>query len=139
MKFEERELYKFLETYYKREVKRENYKYFGDDKFVLLPIDLLNENFGFSAYKLRTKFKNISEEMPFQTRLGQGRQKYFAFKGFKPTNFQRIKKMSVDEMVKFLDEGFSCFECSRYELRPEKCTQENCDNACKQWLLKECE
>ncbi len=53
-------------------------------------------------------------------------------------NFEKIKNMTIDEMVKFLDEGFSCFECSRYELRPQKCTQENCDNACKQWLLTEC-
>lgn len=53
-------------------------------------------------------------------------------------NYERIKQMSVDEMVTFLDEGFSCYECSRYELRPPKCTQENCDNACKQWLLQEC-
>lgn len=135
MNFEERELCKFLETYYKREVKRENYKYFGDDKFVLLPIDLLNENFGFSAYKLRIKFKNISEKMPFQTRLGQGRQKYFAFKGEKPTNFQRIKKMSVDEMAKVI--STSCLLCP-YNC-DVGCTETNCFDGIKQWLLQECE
>lgn len=135
MNFEEKELYKFLEKYYKREIKDENYKYFGEIKFVLLPIDLLNENFGFSAYKLRTKLKNISEEMPFQTRLGQGRQKYFAFKGEKPTNFQRIKQMSVDEMAKVI--STSCLVCPyNYDIG---CTEEDCFDGIKQWLLQECE
>lgn len=116
MNFEERELYKFLEVYYKNSIKKENYKYFGDNKFVELPVNLLNENFGFSAYKLRKKLKNICEEMPFQTRLGQGRKKYFAFFGKKPTNFQRICK----------------------EVMKEKCS-ELCVINIKQWLLTECE
>lgn len=55
-------------------------------------------------------------------------------------NFERIKNMTVDEMVKFLDEGFSCYECELY-FRDffKECKNENCLKACKQWLLQECE
>lgn len=134
MNFEERELYKFLEKYYNKEIKKENYKYFGETKFVLLPIDLLNENFGFSAYKLRNKFKNISEEMPFQTRLGQGRKKYFAFIEKKPTNFQKIKQMSVEEIALLLN----C-ECCIYNDGDPDCDGIDCQNAVEEWLLQECE
>lgn len=134
MNFEERELCKFLEKHYKKEVREENYKYFGDEKFVLLPTDLINETFGFSAYKLRIKLKKISEEIQFSTRLGQGRTKYFAFKGFKPTNFQRIKSMSIDEMAQWVCENFeiTCDFCDF------KCDGD-CEKGFKQWLQKECE
>ena len=138
MNFEERELCKFLETYYKREVKRKNYKYFGDDKFVLLPIDLLNENFGFSAYKLRSKFKNISEETSFQTRLGQSKIRYFAFEKKKISRFENIKKMDVDKFSNFLSDVIYCNLCPATELC-DTLNVSKCYDVLKHWLLQECE
>lgn len=54
-------------------------------------------------------------------------------------NYEKINSMSLDEMAKFYSDCFGCTLC------PCEWTSENndcgndCHNAIKQWLLKECE
>jgi hypothetical protein len=52
-------------------------------------------------------------------------------------NYERIKQMSVDEMVKFIvDTATTCEYCRARSL----CNVNNtCQEAYKQWLLQECE
>ena len=54
-------------------------------------------------------------------------------------NYERIKQMSIDEMATFLDDGFGCYECSRYELNPKSCNYNDCSICLRQWLQEECE
>ena len=54
-------------------------------------------------------------------------------------NFERIKQMSVDEMAEFFSKISSpCVVCSIKTLC-EFSTKGSCENAHKQWLLRECE
>ena len=52
-------------------------------------------------------------------------------------NYERIKQMSVKEMVEFIKNG--TYDCNCCPANPitEKCF--GCKKQIKQWLLKECE
>lgn len=51
-------------------------------------------------------------------------------------NFEKIKQMSVDEMADFLDKESRC-ECCIYN--DKDCTDEECMQSIKIWLLQEVE
>ena len=54
-------------------------------------------------------------------------------------NYEKIKSMNIDEMAIFLDDGFGCHKCSRYELNLKSCNYIDCSICLRQWLQKECE
>lgn len=54
-------------------------------------------------------------------------------------NYEKIKNMSVDEMAEFYYDYFECALCPcEWTSENEDCA-DDCYDAIKQWLLKECE
>jgi hypothetical protein len=50
-------------------------------------------------------------------------------------NYEKIKKMSIDEMAEYLEEGNFTFHCngvSNYD-----CYKQTCETCCKKWLEQE--
>ena len=50
-------------------------------------------------------------------------------------NFEKIKAMNIDEMIKFIKRQNMCTKCT--ELRMPYCRDAKCDEGIKQWLESE--
>lgn len=53
-----------------------------------------------------------------------------------PTNYEKIKAMSIDEMTRFIMCQNMCFKCANKEL-PICKEKQNCKSGIKQWLESE--
>ena len=68
------------------------------------------------------------------------------YSDFEPiTNFERIKRMTIDEMAYYLVERWNCPDCSEHErlsdnplLKGQICDMQ-CKKHCKEWLESEVE
>lgn len=59
---------------------------------------------------------------------------FFRVKKSKPmTNYERIKSMSVEEIVDFINKNYKCRKCAYYN----KCCDSNCESGIKLWLEAE--
>ena len=51
----------------------------------------------------------------------------------KQTNFERIRNMSIEEFVEFINKNYKCRKCAYYN----KCCDSNCESGIKLWLESE--
>lgn len=49
------------------------------------------------------------------------------------TNYDRIRNMSLEEIVEFINKNYKCRKCAYYN----KCCDSNCESGIKLWLETE--
>lgn len=94
LKFIEKAVITFLNTYYIEHIGQENYEYIEGYQWVAFPVKLLAEKFGLSRFQQREIQATLEQAGYITVRFGQSRVKYYRlYSKRKPSKKQQLLKV----------------------------------------------
>lgn len=69
-------LYSYLVPVYSNNIKKEDYKYFGTDKYILCSVDKIENDLGLSPFRQRNALNKLQKKNLLVVKLGHARTRY---------------------------------------------------------------
>jgi len=73
---EQATLYSYLVSEYQKSIKKEDYKYFGNDIYIYCPVDVIEEAVGLSAFRQRNVLNSLQKKNLLKVKFGKSRTRY---------------------------------------------------------------